>query len=252
MQTAERLERTVGEPSRPAGLGWRELLVWLALTVPVVLVAGMLALGELIPPIIVFAVLFLVGAFLARRPGKAGPILLVVLAVAMLALNGPFIVPSLAVPASTADFMLATISTIVAIATLIAAIGTLRGRERSGGGPRVVALGVVGLVVLFTGVAAAARITYTQPVAGSGDIRLTTQDIEFAPASITAEAGEVTVYVTNEDPTLHTFTIEELGVDFQIPGGSDARVTFDAGPGTYEFVCTPHEGMGMTGILEVE
>jgi plastocyanin len=251
MQTAERLDRTVGDASKPSGLGWRELLVWLAITVPVVLIAGMVALGEVIPPLILFAVIFLVGAFLARRPGKAGPILLGIVAFVTVGLNAPFTVPAFVVPASTVDFLLGTVSTIAGIATLIAAIGALRS-ERSGAAPRAVALGVVGLIVLMIGVAVVARITYAEPVAASGDIRLTTQDIEFAPATISADAGAVTVFVTNQDPTLHTFTIEELGVDLQIPGGSDARITFDADPGTYEFVCTPHEGMGMIGTLKVK
>jgi plastocyanin len=251
VQTAERLDRAVAEPARTTGLGWRELLVWLAIVVPVVLIAGMVALGEVIPPLILFAVIFLVGAFLARRPGKPGPILLGVLAFALVGMNAPFVLPALAVPASTVDFLLGSISTIAAIATLVASIAVLRGSAPTSRAPRAVALGVVGLIILMTGVAVVARITYAEPVAASGDVRLTTQDIEFVPATISADAGAVTVFVTNEDPTLHTFTIEELGVDLQIPGGSDASVTFDAEPGTYEFVCTPHEGMGMTGTLEV-
>jgi plastocyanin len=59
------------------------------------------------------------------------------------------------------------------------------------------------------------------------------------------------VFVENQDNVLHTLTIDELGVDLQIPAKSEGRVTFDAKPGTYEFVCIPHEGMGMTGTLEV-
>jgi plastocyanin len=250
MQPAERLDRAVDEPGRTTGLGWRELLVWLAIVVPVVLIAGMVALGEVIPPLIVFAAIFLVGAFLARRPGKSGPILLGIVAFVTVGLNAPFTVPAFVVPESTVDFLLGTVSTIAGIATLIAAIGALRS-ERSSAAPRAVALSVVGLIILMTGVAVVARITYAEPVAASGDIRLTTQDIEFAPATISADAGAVTVFVTNQDPTLHTFTIEELGVDLQIPGGSDASVTFDADPGTYDFVCVPHEDMEMTGTLEV-
>src|SRR5919106_3671415 len=100
MQTAERLDRAVDEPGKTTGLGWRELLVWLAIVVPVVLIAGMVALGEVIPPLILFAAIFLVGAFLARRQGKTGPILLGILSVALVGLNAPFVVPALAVPAS--------------------------------------------------------------------------------------------------------------------------------------------------------
>lgn len=39
------------------------------------------------------------------------------------------------------------------------------------------------------------------------------------------------VFLENKDQTLHTFTIEELGVDLQIPAGEPARIAFDAEPG---------------------
>jgi len=60
----------------------------------------------------------------------------------------------------------------------------------------------------------------------------------------------VAVFVDNQDTTLHTFTVEEFGVDLEIPAGESARITFDAEPGTYEFFCRPHQP-DMSGTLEV-
>lgn len=41
-----------------------------------------------------------------------------------------------------------------------------------------------------------------------------------------------------------------LGVDLDVPASSMSRISFDAPPGTYTFVCHPHEG-AMEGTLTV-
>ena len=70
-------------------------------------------------------------------------------------------------------------------------------------------------------------------------------------AQIGVGEGEVAVFVENKDTMLHTFTIEELGVDLRIPGDSTARVEFDAPAGTYEYVCAPNADV-MSGTLIAE
>lgn len=46
---------------------------------------------------------------------------------------------------------------------------------------------------------------------------------------IEADSGEISVFVENEDTALHTFTIDELGVNLEVPGGETRRVAFEAG-----------------------
>jgi plastocyanin len=226
-------------------------LVWACVGLFVVLLVGMLAMGGLIPPVVIAAVLFLVAGLLARRPGKAGPIMAIVLSVLFLALNAPFIAPSLAVPASTTDFLFTVVAVIGTLVVLIAGIGTLRVREpASTGAPRNLMAGIAGLLILAIGVAVVARLNFESAVAAEGDLRLVTQDFEFSKDSITSDGGEVTVFVENKDSTLHTFTVEELDVDLQIPGGTAAKVSFEATTGSYEFICVPHES-DMNGTLEV-
>lgn len=252
MQTAERLDSGAAAPQSSSGPGWRELLVWLALALALTLVIGMIGLGEFIPPIAVFAALFAGAGLMARRPGKGGPILVGLLSLAVVALNAPFIAETLSVPASTVDFLLATVSTVIAAAAIIASIGALRASKVRGGAPKTVAAVTAALVVLFAGIAVVARITYEAPAVAAGDITITVEDADFAPTTFSAESGEITVFVRNRDNTFHTFTIEDLGVDLDIPGKAEAKVTFDAGPGVYEFICVPHEGMGMKGTLQVQ
>jgi plastocyanin len=83
-----------------------------------------------------------------------------------------------------------------------------------------------------------------------GDIRLVTQDLEFRPSAIDTRSGTVSVHVTNEDSTRHTFTIDGLGVDLNLPPNSTQRVSFEAEPGTYGLICRPHES-SMQGTLIV-
>jgi plastocyanin len=241
---------TIAE-SKGAGLSWSRLLQWSAAAMAVALLVLMFLLGGVIPPIIVFAALFALAAWFYRRKERAGSIVLAVLFVILLLTNLPFIIPSLAVPASTLDFLPTVIVTIVAIVGAVSAIAVIRRRgAATDGGARMVALGAVTLLVVATAVTIIAKIAYPNITARSGDIAIVTEDFEFSEQDITAREGRVAVFVENKDTTLHTFTIEELGVDLPVPAGEPARIAFDADPGTYEFICRPH-APGMSGTLEV-
>jgi plastocyanin len=82
---------------------------------------------------------------------------------------------------------------------------------------------------------------------------LETYDNYFQPATITAQTGKkVTVQFKNKVSTLHNFSIKELGVDKDIPGGKSVTVTFTpASGGTLPFFCKYHEALGMKGTVNV-
>jgi plastocyanin len=235
-------------PASTTGIDWRILLVWTGMGAAAALLVFNLAMGEIIPPLIVFAVLYGVGVWLARRGGKAGPIMLGILSLLMLVFNAPFIVPALKVPASTVDFVMTGLVVLLALANVLAAVASLR--AQGGRGARVVGRSLVALMLVVVAVAIVGRVTYDAPVSQSGDFKLAAQDYEFTTDVIEADSGEVSVFVDNRDTALHTFTVEGLDVDLQVPGGTTARVTFDAPAGSYEFICVPHSDM-MKGTLEV-
>jgi len=250
MQTAEAPPTVADTQTR--GIGWTELMFWSALGVAAALVGGMVAFGEFIPPLLIFAVPFVVGALVVRRRPRGGAIALAIIAVLTLILNLPFIIPMLGVPASTEDFVMTTVMLIFLVVLLTAAIAAIRGRASASGpshAARTVGFAALALIGLSIATAAAARVTHESAVAQAGDIEITTENVEFTHEHISTEAGEVTVFVENKDTTLHTFTIEELDVDLQIPSNSAARVTFDAPPGSYEFICTPHSDV-MKGTFQ--
>lgn len=241
---------TAAAESKGAGLSWSRLLQYSAAAMAVALLALMFLLGGIIPPIIVFAALFALAAWFYQRKERAGSIVLAVLFVLLLLTNLPFIIPSLAVPASTADFLPTIVVTLIAIVGATSAFAVIRRRGAATDGARMVALGAITLLVVATAVTIIAKIAYPDITARSGDIAIAAEDFEFSEQDITASGGRVAVFVENKDTTLHTFTIEELGVDLQIPAGEPARIAFDAEPGTYEFICRPH-APDMSGTLEI-
>ncbi|MDQ3985054.1 MAG: cupredoxin domain-containing protein, partial [Actinomycetota bacterium] len=96
-----------------------------------------------------------------------------------------------------------------------------------------------------------ATLTYDSEDPQGGDVRLVAEGIEFSQDTLTVEEGTVSVFIDNKDFTLHTFTIDELDVDVDVPAGKSTRVTFEAEKGGYEYYCRPHEE-DMTGTLTVE
>jgi len=105
----------------------------------------------------------------------------------------------------------------------------------------------------------------------SSGIQMREQD--FSPSTFTAKAGS-TITFTNDSDQAHTVTAleDELpdGAEYFASGGfgseSEARDDVGAGlidpgedfevtlnePGTYQYVCLPHESQGMRGTIIVE
>jgi outer membrane protein assembly factor BamB/plastocyanin len=87
------------------------------------------------------------------------------------------------------------------------------------------------------------------------DVKVVSGALKFTPATLEVEAGKVTFRFTNPDDIGHDFTIfdsndEKVGGTSLISEGSE-DLEVELAPGTYRFVCTPHEGAGMVGTLVV-
>ncbi len=248
MRTREK-QVTRNAPASTSGIDWRILSVWSGMATAAALLVFIAIIGEIIPPLVIFAVLYGVAVLLVRRGGRPGLIMTGVLSLLLLASNAPFIVPALSVLASTVDFVMTGLIVVLAVTNLVSAIAALRASS-TGARAGLAGRAALAMMLLVVAVAVVGRLTYDSPPAQGGDVELTTQDIEFSAEVIEAEGGEVSVFVDNKDSTLHTFTVEDLDVDLQVPGGSTARVTFEASAGSYQFICRPHPDL-MKGILEV-
>jgi plastocyanin len=240
-------EESIVESRSPGRLSWKPVLVATTAATALVTVVFMIVQGEIIPPVAAFVVLALAGLVLLRVRERSGTIMLAVLSLLFFSLNVPFTVPVLVVPESTVDFLASALILLGLFAMLVSAIATLR-RTRADAVRFAGFISVLALIAVA--VAIVARIAYDEAVAEPGDIQMALEDFEFSPATIRAEAGEVSVFLDNKDTVLHTFTIEELDVDVDVPGAGSARVTFEATPGTYEFICEPHQP-DMDGTLEI-
>jgi hypothetical protein len=253
-------EVPVSDQSRPSpeesgtGWTWARLLRWSI----VAIVAGgiltmVLLIGGFDPVVTAIAILFLVGLALMRRGGRAGVILILVVDILFLAFAGPFFFLGLALPESTAEFMINSLFLAAGATTLVAAIALLRRRTGPSETSRRVGhvAGIVGVVaILYAGFV---RVTLDEATARPGDLTMVAENIEFSEDRLSASTDPVAVTIDNEDLTVHTFSIDELDVHEILPGGVTTRVTFDAEPGEYHFYCEVqgHEDV-MRGTLTVE
>jgi plastocyanin len=229
-------------------LTWHGLAIWAAIATTAVNLVTAVATETYL--LLISVLLFGIGAVLTWRSNRAGPIMLMILSLLYLLFNGPFLVPYVVAPASWLNFILTTLVLVACVVTLIAATAARRRREeQSSAAPATVASIAIVLGVLCVVVGVVAGIAYQSPSPEEGDVRLSTSNFEFSTARLQASPGEVPVFVTNEDSVLHTFTIESLDVNLNVPANSTARVTFQADAGSYRYVCTLHSNMRGTLLV---
>jgi plastocyanin len=254
-------DAAVGARPDTAGSG-RARLSWLKLAQTAaageLLVLTAVGIGRRDRAALAIAALLLIAAGLAQRKrALPGLVLLALLFTDVAAFMLPAAVSNLvarealggiALPASLAAMSLAGL-----IAAVAAVVATRRGRSVSRG-PVVVAAAAA-VVVLATALAA---VTVAKPpraavVQGSQRLTLQAARTAFSATSLAARPGRVTVSLANHDLFWHTFTIERLGVNLDVPVGGTRTVTFTAAAGTYKFICTipGHAAAGMRGTLIV-
>jgi plastocyanin len=249
----ERLRGVRVAGRRPGGFGWRRLQVVAALGVVASLVVPMLIQLSVEPFLLAMVAPFVVGLLLMLRWPRVGAVWLGVVSLAVLVFSAPFLGEALTHPESLADFLPLVVLILSMLVGIVAAIPSFRqGLSPDASSRPALAVGVAAgaLTVAAAIVSGVAFAGIESLPAQAGDVRLVTEDITFDPAGISADAGDISVHVTNRDSTRHTFTIDELGVDLNIPPDSAQRVTFAADPGTYRFYCRPH-APGMEGSLVV-
>ena len=89
------------------------------------------------------------------------------------------------------------------------------------------------------------EVTLADP-AGSGSY-------EFKPDNLTFKVGETVTFTFNAQTEFHTFTVDDLGIDEPVDGGSSSTLTFTFDKaGTFELICIPHEALGMVGTITVQ
>ena len=228
--------------SRLAALG----LAFVALGPLLMLVAGLVTGSEFDGFFAIVILAAALGAFLAtrRRP------LLRILAALLAFLTGMatfWTAFGLASPQSFFDFVPGVLVLPGALLAMVCCIASVVAQRRGHlsatpvGGERTglrVAAGAVAVLALISGLL---TLTGRETVDSAGaDLRVAMDDFEFEPESLEAEPG-ATIFVENQDPFVHTFTIDGTDIDESLSPGSSAVVRLpDDLEGEIVFYCEPH------------
>ena len=195
-------------------------------------------------------------------------ITIALLAVASIAFGG---LAALGNPASPNDFGVAVVLLATAIVVVPSGVRGFVARVRRR--PAPVSRGAWGrpdvlLVLLVAGVVLGAvatstiaarheRVTATTAIdaaAPDATVALATSGFAFSPSTIHVARGVLTqIEVTNDDPTLHTFTYEAGGKTYVhelLPGATTRFLVKLDAAGTVPFWCQPH-APGMAGEIVV-
>lgn len=96
--------------------------------------------------------------------------------------------------------------------------------------------------------------SYGMPPSNTGTKTVTEgpgNSFAFMPSTVTVKQG-ATVKLDNVSDTAHTFTVTGQGIDVETQPGQTSQVTIGLPPGSYPFICTFHQSLGMTGTLVVK
>ena len=75
----------------------------------------------------------------------------------------------------------------------------------------------------------------------------------FDPKNMEFNNGDTISFELSSETEFHSFTVEELGIDFEVDGGTSEIFTFTFDkPGSYSLICIPHETLGMVGTITVK
>lgn len=226
-------------------------------------------IGEVIPPLAVFAALSFVFAGLIALGFRWAPVLAVLISALLVAMNfEPMLAAVMSPTVSFPMFVLGATMLPAAIVGIIAGIAATvqnyRFAPEARRAPRGFAFAVTALVAIVAG----GLIVAAMPVQGMATgISPETLDslpvvsaanFEFGQKELRVKVGETVAYkLTNADKEAHYLDIDELNVHAPIPAGKTGLAVFKATtPGTYLFYCHPHadkaSGEGMVGKLIIE
>ncbi len=236
---------------RQIGAGWVKLLRNASIAQIVLIIVTQVVTMQVIPPLIVFAVLLGVGLYLLSTKTKAAGLMLGIVSLLHIALSAPFFITSLVHPESLGDFSLGWFTVVAGVLGVIAGIPVWRQSPPSKA-PRTIGLTAVGLCVVLFAVSAFATVSREDEEAQSGDLVVVAEDVEFEPEELTGESGSVTVHIDNKDQFRHTFTIDDLDVNAELAAGKGTRVTFEAEPGEYDYTCAVPGHEDMEGTLTLD
>jgi len=210
---------------------------------------------------LVTGVVGVIGAVVVRRPALWAHIVGVLVAV-LLGFMLWWTIFGLFSPNSVVDFTGGLLVVPGVILALVGSVMSIRGRRAAGGpgtGERRAVQVVPAVVVALALVSLVLTLTARESVDAPADaVVVTMSDFEFDPEDVNVDGGG-RLLLRNDDPFLHTFNVDELGIEETFTPGSEKLVSIPAEPGTYVLYCEPHTSDpddpgddDMAGTLSVE
>ncbi|MPZ98210.1 MAG: hypothetical protein GEU80_02550 [Dehalococcoidia bacterium] len=226
------------------------MLIGALVVLAVIFIVIMVVNEAIIPPLIVFALVFAGLAYAVARWGKKRWVLIVATVLAALALisNVPFIVEDLTHPETAFSFIPTVISVLAAVVAVIAGLGAIFGFAPSLARPLGGAAVAAALVVVVVSGFATAGVDDAE--AQPDDVTVLAEGVEY-PETLAAPAGTVGFFLDNQDLIRHTFVIEGHDVKEELPGSSTKRVEVTLEPGEYTYICDVAGHERMEGVLTV-
>lgn len=203
-----------------------------------------------IPPVLIIGLVFLAFVPFLRGQRRWVGLGLAVFALLAVAGNLPGLVDELSNPESAPAFVLTLLSTLGAVLAIVSGTAAFFGWSQQPA--RAIAVAAVGVFVVGTIASIALFATTDSDVALDSDVAVLAEKVVWEPEDVVLTTGSSGVWVENNDGIRHTFTVEELGLDLEVPALKAKRVDIDAAPGTYEIVCTVPGHESMTATLTVE
>jgi plastocyanin len=241
---------------RASGMTWRRMLRAVAIAevagLAVLFTAGTIYGLDFFAPLFIGMLLFLGAALWVPRMSKASAIYALTVSSLMFVMMGVLFFgwTGFFQPQSWFEVGFATFSTLVPLAGIVAGIAVLRhkdGIDAAKTPSRVVA--VLAAVLLVMGLVGSAMSSDATRL--PGDVTLKASNFEFSKTAITAKAGDVAIYLDNQDPFAHNIKIDGHGQSKDANGRQSIRYVFrNLTAGAYAFYCTIHPDE-MKGTLTV-
>ena len=245
---------TVAEQQKTAGVTWRHVLRYAAIADLVVMAIVGIAVRD--KEALGFAGAILIGIlFLEIRSGIAGILMLGILTLDAAVFMLPAATSNSSHRGRFVDLLIPLSLATISVCGFFAAVGSIFLHRKGSSGRSAAVLVQVMLAVFIVALIAGTvsqRAAKAQ-TARAGDIRLEMRNTAFLQTTLDAQGGSISVAIANHDLFWHTFTIDKLHVNVDVPIGANRRATFNAPPGRYEFYCRVpgHRAAGMHGTLIV-
>jgi plastocyanin len=229
---------------------WRLLEAAGLATVGVTLFLVMVINATVIPPVLIFGVLYLVLGYAVYRWIDRPRVALAAAVLGLLGLLGniPFLVEDLAHIESWGSFAPSAVSVVLGLVGIAA--GFISFFQPSMAGGRQLATVATALAVVLIVASVGVSVSAGSDDAEVGDVAVLAEDVEF-PETLAADAGLIGFLVDNKDLVRHTFVIEDTDVKLEVPASKARRVEVDLTPGQYNFICDVPGHERMEGVLTV-